>query len=619
MYYLSKETAVKAFNSLKGKVENKFMGLLGILKTIKSDVIHSNTTYIVLDGELAFWLDSQFYLSDYNRTYSSSNLYVKFSDKWIGYVDEKFFKEEINVYSLIAFLYKYESFEEIPSHVDLLLRFSNDYHLSRENINEWFDTTPLHLEFDEEVLTPSVYKALLGISNSTISFDKPYSVAARAGELSRAPFLQTLYAGMDSIKCLLILRENIDEYYSSTKHSQECGKSCSEINQTYRPYITAIKSKPFLLLAGISGTGKSRIVRELARACWGVDSPEYKDHKPKNFEMIQVKPNWHDSSELIGYVSRLGDEPTFIAGDFLKFVVRAWENESTPYFLCLDEMNLAPVEQYFAEYLSVVESRKRNETGKVVTDPILKPEFEKDRNGEHAEFVPKIWYKKLIDELLVDCSDSQKDVLKQQFIDEGIRIPQNLIIVGTVNMDETTFSFSRKVLDRAMTIEMNEVDLYGGLTSRHEQIGKLNFEDLVGDKVEGVDVYLENQEVCNQAILYLQEINAVLEGTPFKIAYRTRNEFLLYVVNNLPFRKNSQGLEMTQNEVVARALDEITSMKILSRIEGDEEKVKAELLASLKEVVSKMLPENMRDSSVSLAKLDEMEKKLSSGYTSFWS
>lgn len=619
MYYLSKETAVKAFNSLKGKVENKFMGLLGILKTIKSDVIHSNTTYIVLDGELAFWLDSQFYLSDYNRTYSSSNLYVKFSDKWIGYVDEKFFKEEINVYSLIAFLYKYESFEEIPSHVDLLLRFSNDYHLSRENINEWFDTTPLHLEFDEEVLTPSVYKALLGISNSTISFDKPYSVAARAGELSRAPFLQTLYAGMDSIKCLLILRENIDEYYSSTKHSQECGKSCSEINQTYRPYITAIKSKPFLLLAGISGTGKSRIVRELARACWGVDSPEYKDHKPKNFEMIQVKPNWHDSSELIGYVSRLGDEPTFIAGDFLKFVVRAWENESTPYFLCLDEMNLAPVEQYFAEYLSVVESRKRNETGKVVTDPILKPEFEKDRNGEHAEFVPKAWYKKLIDELLVDCSDGQKDVLKQQFIDKGITIPQNLIIVGTVNMDETTFSFSRKVLDRAMTIEMNEVDLYGGLTSRHEQIGKLNFEDLVGDKVEGVDVYQENQEVCNQAILYLQEINAVLEGTPFKIAYRTRNEFLLYVVNNLPYRKNSQGQEMTQREVVARALDEITSMKILSRIEGDEEKVKAELLASLKEVVSKMLPENMRDSSVSLAKLDEMEKKLSSGYTSFWS
>ena len=604
MYYLSKETAVKAFNSLKGKVENKFMGLLGILKTIKSDVIHSNTTYIVLDGELAFWLDSQFYLSDYNRTYGSSNLYVKFSDKWIGYVDEKFFKEEINVYSLIAFLYKYESFEEIPSHVDLLLRFSNDYHLSRENINEWFDTTPLHLEFDEEVLTPSVYKALLGISNSTISFDKPYSVAARAGELSRAPFLQTLYAGMDSIKCLLILRENIDEYYSSTKHSQECGKSCSEINQTYRPYITAIKSKPFLLLAGISGTGKSRIVRELARACWDVDSPEYKEHKPKNFEMVQVKPNWHDSSELIGYVSRINGE-RYIVGPFLRFLVKAIHDQKHPYFLCLDEMNLAPVEQYFAEFLSVIESRTVDENGVVVTDPIV--------DYEQTEA-----YKNLIDQLFADNDEERNLYLKEEG-GKRLTIPQNLIIVGTVNMDETTFSFSRKVLDRAMTIEMNEVDLYGGLTSRHEQIGKLNFEDLVGDKVEGVDVYQENQEVCNQAIQYLQEINAVLEGTPFKIAYRTRNEFLLYVVNNLPYRKNSEGQEMSQSEVVARALDEITSMKILSRIEGDEEKVKAELLASLKAVVSKMLPENMRDSSVSLAKLDEMEKKLSSGYTSFWS
>ena len=67
----------------------------------------------------------------------------------------------------------------------------------------------------------------------------------------------------------------------------------------YRNYITAIKSKPFLLLAGISGTGKSRIVRELARACWDVDSNEYEAQKPRNFEMIQVKPNWHNSNELL--------------------------------------------------------------------------------------------------------------------------------------------------------------------------------------------------------------------------------------------------------------------------------------------------------------------------------
>lgn len=621
MYYLSKETAVQAFNSLIGKVENKFFGLLGILKNIKSDAIHSNTTYGILDGELAFWLDSQFYLSDYNGNYGSSNLYVKFSDKWIEYVNERFFKERINVYSLIAFLYKYESFEVIPSNVDLLSRFSDDYHLGSEIINEWFDTTPLHLDFDVEVLNPSVYRALLGISNNTISFDKPYSVTARAGELSRAPFLQTLYAGMDSIKCLLILRENIDEYYSSTKQSKEYGKFCSEISLAYRPYITAIKSKPFLLLAGISGTGKSRIVRELARACWEVGTSDYKEHKPKNYEMVQVKPNWHDSSELIGYVSRLGEEPAFIAGDFLKFIVKAWENPHVPYFLCLDEMNLAPVEQYFAEYLSVVESRKKDEeTGDVVTDPILKPEYEAELDEKTNERVPKAWYKNLINELLVECPDEKQFGLYRQFIEKGISIPQNLIVVGTVNMDETTFSFSRKVLDRAMTIEMNEVNLAGGLTQKHETIGKLNYDDLVGTNVEGVDIYADYQAVCDKAIEYLKSINDVLEGTPFKVAYRTRNEFLLYVVNNLPYHKDEAGNELSEEDVVARALDEITSMKVLSRIEGDDQKVSQELLDGLKQVVSDMLPNDaMREASVSLAKLREMNKRCESGFTSFWS
>lgn len=379
----------------------------------------------------------------------------------------------------------------------------------------------------------------------------------------------------------------------------------------YRPYITAIKSKPFLLLAGISGTGKSRIVRELAHACWDEGSEEYKSQKPKNFEMVQVKPNWHDSSELIGYVSRVSGSPVFVAGDFLKFVAKAWENPDVPYFLCLDEMNLAPVEQYFAEYLSVVESRKADENGMITTDSILK------KSGED-------WYRILTSELTSD------ENVRNQFLNHGIAIPQNLIVVGTVNMDETTFSFSRKVLDRAMTIEMNEVDLYGGLDDWHEKIGKLEAGNLIGTAVEGVDVYRENKKVCDTALNYLQAINLNLDGTPFKVAYRTRNEFLLYVVNNLPYNKDKEGNEIPQQEVIARALDEITSMKILSRIEGDSDKI-GNLLEELGKTVSEQLKgisgkeysEKKNDGdkvySVSLAKLKEMEGRLKSGYTSFWS
>ena len=383
-------------------------------------------------------------------------------------------------------------------------------------------------------------------------------------------------------------------------------------NLTYfRPYITAIKSKPFLLLAGISGTGKSRIVRELARACWDEGTKEYK--RPRNFEMVQVKPNWHDSSELIGYVSRVSGEPVYVAGDFLKFVARAWEEPDVPYFLCLDEMNLAPVEQYFAEYLSVVESRKANEDGNITTDPILKKSKED-------------WYRVLTRELTDD------DDIRNRFLEDGICIPQNLIVVGTVNMDETTFSFSRKVLDRAMTIEMNDVDLSGGLANKYEKIGKLGATELIGNAVEGVDIYSSYKNVCDIAIEYLQKVNDKLEGTPFKVAYRTRNEVLLYVVNNLPYNKIDGDDESTYKEefVIARALDEITNMKILSRIEGDETKVSMIFLDNLGKAIKEGLEEIFDGpfdkvesddafKSVSLAKLDEMKKRLDSGYTSFWS
>ena len=403
---------------------------------------------------------------------------------------------------------------------------------------------------------------------------------------------------------------NTLEPYNDGKDYLESTKEIAD-NCLFRPYITAIKSKPFLLLAGISGTGKSRIVRELARACWDEGSEEYKIQKPKNFEMVQVKPNWHDSSELIGYVSRVSGQPVFVAGDFLKFVAKAWENPEVPYFLCLDEMNLAPVEQYFAEYLSVVESRKCQEDGTITTDPIL----EKSKED---------WYRVLTAELTED-----EDV-RTRFLNDGICIPQNLIVVGTVNMDETTFSFSRKVLDRAMTIEMNEVDLYGGLDDRHEKIGKLEAGNLIGTAVEGVDIYNANKDVCDTALKYLEAVNTQLEGTPFKVAYRTRNEFLLYVVNNLPYNKDRDGNELDENFVIARALDEITSMKILSRIEGDETKI-GNLLNKLEVTISERLKvvsgkeysakkdEKDKVYSVSLAKLEEMKKRLEGGYTSFWS
>ena len=361
-------------------------------------------------------------------------------------------------------------------------------------------------------------------------------------------------------------------------------------NTSYLPYLTALRTKPFMLLAGISGTGKSRIVREMAKACWTPEEDEYGKNCPRNFCMVQVKPNWHDSSDLIGYVSRINGEK-YVVGPFLRFIAKAIKDPKRPYFLCLDEMNLAPVEQYFAEYLSVIESRKLQD-GQIETDPIVPYE-----NTEA--------YGSLIDQLF--DSDEERKAYKTEEGGKRLTVPENLFVVGTVNMDETTFSFSRKVLDRAMTIEMNEVDLKGGLEAGgYAEFGYIG-EDLMGDAAEGKDIYADNQALCDDIITYLGKVNEILEGTPFKIAYRTSNEFLLYAVNRLHFATDSE---------LWQTLDEMTSMKILSRIEGDNERCER-VLREMKQLLTETVGEHAPDS-VSLKKIDEMTLKLKSGYTSYW-
>lgn len=349
--------------------------------------------------------------------------------------------------------------------------------------------------------------------------------------------------------------------------------------------LTAIKTKPFILLAGISGTGKSRLVRTLAYKTCSKEELRNDPKKPGNFELIPVRPNWHDSSELMGYVSRINGEK-YITTSFLKFIAKAWKHTDVPFFLCLDEMNLAPVEQYFAEYLSIIETRQVKD-GKLVTDYLVSKESFENQN--------------LYNQLLTDLELSGSE------FSEGISIPSNLVVIGTVNMDETTHSFSRKVLDRAMTFEMNNVDLTAGLElSKNDWSYPSTYianDEVIGLFTSGAEVYSQTFKEKDEVIGFLKKINNELDGTPFKIAYRVRDEFLIYCF----YASQNQ----TANWLI-NALDEMTCMKILSRIEGDETKT-GSILSNLQRVLT-------ADYKKSNAKLKEMEARLStSSYTSFWS
>lgn len=358
-----------------------------------------------------------------------------------------------------------------------------------------------------------------------------------------------------------------------------------ENNQDDMNILTAIKTKPFILLAGISGTGKSRLVRTLAYKTCSKEELRTDPKKPGNFELIPVRPNWHDSSELMGYVSRINGEK-YITTSFLKFIAKAWKHTDVPFFLCLDEMNLAPVEQYFAEYLSIIETRQVKD-GKLVTDYIISKESFENQN----------LYYQLLTNLELNGSE----------FSEGISIPSNLVVIGTVNMDETTHSFSRKVLDRAMTFEMNIVDLTAGLElykndwSYPESFISKN--EIIGNYTSGAEVYSQTFKEKDEVIDFLKKINNELDGTPFKIAYRVRDEFLIYCYY--------ASLNPTANWLT-NALDEMTSMKILSRFEGDKTKT-GKVLTNLQRIIT-------ADFKKSYEKIKEMETRLQSNdYTSFWS
>jgi 5-methylcytosine-specific restriction endonuclease McrBC GTP-binding regulatory subunit McrB len=355
------------------------------------------------------------------------------------------------------------------------------------------------------------------------------------------------------------------------------------------------------------------MVRQLARGCCprfrsgtDEDHPLYDEQKPGNFEMIPVRPNWHDSTELMGYVSRISGSPKYVITDFIRFLAKAWlyEKEGIPFFLCLDEMNLAPVEQYFAEFLSVIETRKKDEDGRIVTDTLVKISDE-----------PLL--KSVIDDVYKDVEHNAAENFKAFFVSTGgLPIPSNLVVMGTVNMDETTCTFSRKVLDRAMSFELNDVsDMYDLSNIEDEgdyEFGTIDSAAAKQSLTTGKEACDTAKDICGKVLGYLKAVNEKLDKTAFKIAYRSRNEIMIYC------------LERINGDVVslAEALDEVTSMKILSRIEGDSQHVTEKWLGELSELISAELAkvDGYDESKCNICrdKLNDMKEQVQSGYTSFW-
>lgn len=287
-------------------------------------------------------------------------------------------------------------------------------------------------------------------------------------------------------------------------------------------YITAVRTKPFVILAGITGTGKSKLPALVAEATGGES------------RLVPVRPDWTDSADVLGYTDLQGD---FHPGALLEMAHDASTNSDRFWTCITDEMNLARVEQYFAEVLSRIEDRYRQPDGGYTT-------------------------KALIGQVLKEEDSEWSDVV----------IPSNLAIVGTVNMDESAHGFSRKVLDRAFTIELSDVDLAlwnqnaetisSGRTVSTWPVSSWHPRAIMLADLANVSE-VERSEI-DRSIGALQTVNEQLASAQLQVGYRTRDEVALYLLHAREILEAFVG----RDGINVDPLDLALQMKILPRIVG---------------------------------------------------
>ena len=312
-------------------------------------------------------------------------------------------------------------------------------------------------------------------------------------------------------------------------------------------YIISLETKPFVLLSGISGTGKTKIAQLFADYMLQDESEE---EKARRIAFVPVRPDWIDNRGLLGYYNLL--DQRYYPTKVLRLLLEAAkpENSDKPYFVILDEMNLAKVEHYFSDFLSIMESRTQNNPkGECI-------ELHALRNHP----VPA-----------VESTDSAP-----LYIPHEIHIPKNVYFTGTVNVDETTYMFSPKVLDRANVIEFNEVsfspqEITPSDFRLHEEHGEVLswFHDSESRFCSWKDLQsaFDEHPIFSTAV---NELKKVLQPYNLHFGYRVANEmarFILLSTKYIDFKDAD----------LSKAIDIQILQKILPKFHGTQGKLEKPL------------------------------------------
>lgn len=280
-------------------------------------------------------------------------------------------------------------------------------------------------------------------------------------------------------------------------------------DETLYNYHICLKTRPLVILAGLSGTGKSKLSQLYAEAV----THAIQHHR---YLRLAVRPSWNDDRYLLGYLNTITGE--YITEPAVDFILQAEQDDDNLYFFCLDEMNLAHVEYYFSQFLSALEE----------DEPIQRK-------------IP-----------LISERSQQRLAAQGKSVDvpASVTIPANLLFTGTINVDETTQPLSDKVIDRANTIEFFAVDL--------DKIPERQPEpDTVAVSAWTWHSYQARQP-DNTYRARIVEIGKILSKADMGLGYRVLHEIELYLANS----KNLLSPEV--------AFDLQVKQRILPRVRGTE-------------------------------------------------
>ena len=385
MKYFS-ETAIKqSFDAIKGNLDNKFFGILAILKQVGS--VKSNHSYCISSSNLSIWLDEILYLStDNRRNTTEEKRYVKFSYYWQDYIKSEIIKSTVNVFDLIIFLYKQKSFSEETSFNNLLTMFCNEFSLSNEILQLWFDCKEKEITYSNMQTSKPKIKSLFGITNDTISMSSPYSVLKRAGDLSGAPFIQTLYAGGNIAKCLIINNFNFEEYYSE-QATKDLNKPSTTIQKIYY---------------GSPGCGKSHYIKK---------DLEDKKVKEENVFRTTFHPDTDYASFVGAYKPSMENEVIkykFVPQVFTKAYIKAWNNPSVDCYLIIEEINRGNCAQIFGDIFQLLDRKNGESVYPISADSDL------------SQYV----------------DENLKDEGRKGIENNKLKLPSNLHIIATMNTSD---------------------------------------------------------------------------------------------------------------------------------------------------------------------------------------